>query len=395
MNMKNKLKRSLKKLLTPSTVMISAFLGVLVCPALIWIAMPPEKKDTGAALENRNPAPKPEFVLSSYYEYPAKYDEYFNDHFPFRRILSKYSRKIASEIRPFYHPKVMYGRNGFLFYTPKGLEDTVASYTGTDIWPEDQMMQIVSRIDEWREKFEEMGIDFLLVVAPNKMTVYDEHLSGKHDLRRAPMTRAEQLEKYLSEYAPKVKYIYLEKALRDAKEKTDKVFYYHEDTHWNHLGGYIGFREILKQLNPPADMPSIENAEIVFFRDTVTGDLRTISGLGKPVPRPEYKVALPYEYHGEIVNLSEHIHRRSINPDAPDQRKVWLYRDSFTSAMEDYFAAYFKQVDFYWGIPLRAVQFKKSKPDVVIFEVVERAMSHIEYIDYSNTYMTYEELFQD
>ena len=57
---------------------------------------------------------------------------------------------------------------------------------------------------------------------------------------------------------------------------------------------------------------------------------------------------------------------------APDPRHVVIYRDSFADAINATMARYFARVDTYWWNSGAESLMSQEKPDVVVYEILER-----------------------
>ena len=64
----------------------------------------------------------------------------------------------------------------------------------------------------------------------------------------------------------------------------------------------------------------------------------------------------------------------SINPNAPDKRKVLIFRDSFTINMQPYLSNHFREVHYIWTHQISPKVINDIKPDIVIVEYVARLM---------------------
>ena len=107
-----------------------------------------------------------------------------------------------------------------------------------------------------------------------------------------------------------------------------------------------------------------------------------------------YKVEIPGTKEVKVVEPVDHHRREASNPDAPNRQRVWVYRDSFASAMEPYFGMLFKGVVFYWHVLPCRVQFKKDVPDIVVLEILECGLSTLEDLDFESSDSASLELFR-
>ena len=179
--------------------------------------------------------------------------------------------------------------------------------------------------------------------------------------------------------------------LAQTREKVEHPIFLHEDTHWNELSGYVASRELIRMAGGKTPLPAIDQAKLVPAPKPLKGgDLRTQLGNGKPGVYHYYEVEVPgikkvpVKVYRPAHPMDNH-HRRSRKPNAPDSRKVWVYRDSFAQAMEPYISMYFREVDYYWNVPIRRIQFNGTeKPDLVIFQVVERNIVSLDNVDFES-----------
>ena len=78
----------MKKNKTVNIIIIIVFLLIIFLPQLLfWIFGNNEEVSN---TENRVLKSKPKFELSNIVDYPKQFDDYYNDHLPFRDNLRKY-----------------------------------------------------------------------------------------------------------------------------------------------------------------------------------------------------------------------------------------------------------------------------------------------------------------
>lgn len=213
--------------------------------------------------EQRNTAEKPVFSLETIGEYPKAYEEYFNDNLAFRTQMIE-----ANSLIDFYlfrqSPvnKVIIGKDGWLFYNPNGKDgDPIADYRGSNLFSQEQLLQMANNLLEARDSLRAQGKDFVVYIGPNKESVYgDDYFPSDYALD-ASYTRADQVVEYLSENTDLV-IVYPKEDLQQTIENNpDLTFYYKTDTHWNALGAYIGASKLLGEIN--ADIPDFSDLEII------------------------------------------------------------------------------------------------------------------------------------
>ena len=378
---------------SPAYWLILLFILVLTVPAVVWNELPDSVRNKKLLNENRASKPEPRLQIRRLQRYPKEFQSYYNDAFPFREYLVWSSRKITGPVTNFFNSRVIAGKDHYLFYTNAAERhgDESRDYKGELLWTEGQLDTIIEKLEGVRKGLKEMNIDFCMVVAPNKMTVYDDKLPAKRKYKRGEILRAEQLIRHAEKHAPELKIFFMADTLADLRKKIDYPLFLHEDTHWNELSGYVATREIIRRVSGKKELPPLDKAKIVQDKEPVIGgDLRTQLGTGEPLKYYYHKVVVPgckkvkvYAYKPE--NPYDNHCRRSRNPKAPDSRKVWVYRDSFAQAMEPYISMYFREVDYFWNIPIRRIQYMgPKKPDLVIFQVVERNIVSLDNVDFES-----------
>ncbi|MBR2439830.1 MAG: hypothetical protein IKB25_06525 [Lentisphaeria bacterium] len=395
----------------PEFWLVFGSLLFLIAPTIIWEELKEEEREKiqnhvlknipedERFSENHAEFKKPSLQITRFQDYPEEFGAYYNDAFPFRNYLVWKSRSITTRLNNFFNPNIIAGKDGYLFYTVPGSPNNneAYDYTGAKQWTPAQMDIIVKRLDGIRKGLKEMDIDFCVVIAPNKMAVYPEKLPAKRAFERAEKVRAERVVEYAAVHAPELKIKYLDKELLEAKKQTPHPLFQLEDTHWNMLGGYISFREIMKMINGPS-VPELKNACVVPDKIIEGGDLRNQLGSGKKGKYQYHKVKLSGVKEVKIVpENSEERHRWSDNPEAPDKRTVWFYRDSFGDALLPYMSSVFRRMDFFHrNVPIRRVQFSNpgKRPHVVVFQIVERNLRNLDEVNFESRKNARLNLFQ-
>ncbi len=368
--------------LRPQNLLTGLFAAAIFLPLLLRLI--PGAGPGVIASENRNPAPFPGNPLRESATYPARFDSWQLDSLPFRQYLVPSSRAFARLLIEGGSDGVIRGKDGFWFYAATNDGAPVEDFLGGNLFRRYELNRTVKALEECRAALAARNIDLLVVVPPNKISVYPELLPAARRYRRPSMNRAEQLGEALKQQAPQVKYIYLADALRAAKNTTPHPLYFKEDTHWNQLGAYIGIRAFQHRLNPGLALPDPTENRLEIASTNEFADLwKYRGGSGEAPFDRNIRVRLPWraETFGEMIPGK--FHRRGENASAPDPRRVWIYRDSFGTAMEPYLAALFRESRFFWKIRIGAQQFEKEQPDLVIIEVVERHLANLSEIKFN------------
>lgn len=314
-----------------------------------------------AALEcakDRELAEKPEWRLCSLEKYPGAFEKYFDDHFGFRRSLIRWNSFAKVKwfgISPL--ASVVLGRDSWMFYRSDAVGDGISfdDYKGIRPLSPEGLERIRRNIERDRRKMAALGIVYILAIAPNKQTIYEEYLP-KNIRRVHPLTRFDQLMDYLHAHSS-IEIIDLRKALKEAKHL--HPVYYKTDTHWNDYGAYVAYLQIMKHLSnhfPFLKPISIPDSGISIHGTSTGGDLPDMMAIRDLIPEAyEAQLALP--------------------PDtgAPHAGTLFMRHDSFGDKLYRFFYRHFDKVV---GLPpFTRFDFRKmeaERPSVVINIMAER-----------------------
>lgn len=232
--------------------------------------------------------------------------------------------------------------------------------------------------------------DFRILICPDKNTVYPEFLpawANPHGVNATDDLLAK---------AEKNIYIDSRQVLFAAKNRYSEPLFYKADTHWNALGAWLGFQELVGKLgesdaalrwpsvkkirsrkitNAGGDLANflrlantLQDTELVLEMDGSRGPMKTMQS--------DFLTGTPVASNGLV--LQEAPMRPLLVKSAHalnDRRVLWL-RDSFGNAMTPYMAETFTetlQLHYDEAHPeLFARLVDQYKPDYVLITVVER-----------------------
>jgi alginate O-acetyltransferase complex protein AlgJ len=234
-------------------------------------------------------------------------------------------------------------------------------------------------LDQLNSELSSQGKTLLVVICPDKSTIYPQFVPGEIQPFDQP-TRLDQFTSYMRSHG-QARVLDLRPALT-AGAASDDV-YYKTDTHWNDLGAYYGYLEILRALS--SDYPAL-SARLALAATYVptqriqeTTDLPRIMGLypfqetgasrAVDVLEPIQTIPVKTE-NGLVVRLS-------TNPNL-DLPKLLILHDSFYDSLAQYIEPSFSQVTAVpYGSGAEALfseWIKAEAPDVVIIERAERTL---------------------
>jgi hypothetical protein len=330
-------------------------------------------------LEKRVSAPLPPFRLTRtvLIEFPAKFEAYFNDHFGHRNSLIRRLNQIQVWwLRTSCAANVVLGRDGWLFYTVDPLGNdyrTVRPYTDAEL---EQWRLLLENRRDWLAR---RGIDYVLVVAPDKQTIYPEMLPASLRARSQGPSRLDQLITYLESHSS-FRLLDVREPLRHAKSWGQ--LYVRTDTHWNERGAYVAYREIIESVRGrfPDLKPWPPSAFDAHPLRNPGGDLAGMLGVANQVAEEDPRLvprrprqAREVETALRVPNLPSW-EQPSLVTEHPDRHlpHAVIFRDSFAINLVLLLSEHFRRVHYRWSYDFDFPLVEREKPDVVIQEFVER-----------------------
>lgn len=136
--------------------------------------------------------------------------------------------------------QVIGGKEGWLFYGSKTDADSIGDYEGTNSYTQSELNAACSAALSVQQSLKNEGIQFAILVPPNKENIYSEYMpdSYSHQLQ----SRTDCLVEYLFNNGVNI----ISPKNNMLSFHDDYQLYYSYDTHWNQLGAYIGVKETLQ-----------------------------------------------------------------------------------------------------------------------------------------------------
>ena len=200
-----------------------------------------------ALLDNRALKTKPQKFTS---HFSQDFTDYYNDTFAGReKLIVKYiklQQKLQLDTGQYF-----YGQKGWMFYDSIKVNNgnTILDYLGNVFLENDELEKLKTALEKEKSFYEQNGAKYLLMVVPNKENVYAEYMPERlQKLRKSDFSLSDAGMKYLQDNTT-IQVLNLKPILLAAKKNYQYPLYYRKDTHWNSLGGYIGFEALIKSFN--------------------------------------------------------------------------------------------------------------------------------------------------
>lgn len=324
--------------------------------------------------ENRTLASKPEFIISNYASFPNEYENYYNDNVPFRNQLVRFNNSIDYFIfKQSSSERVDIGKDGWLFYCDRGDGNPVEQSLGYWTFTNDQLEIIADNLMSTKRVLEMQDIEFILFIAPNKETIYWDMLPDYYKIKNC-YTSTDQLVNYLSENTD-IRVVYPKHDLQEFREQNADILLYHKlDTHWNYAGGYIGARSLAKELM--IEMPPLDELVLEPIASS-TGDLANMLNIVVKNGNIDYNI-FDIDERNTINEKWEFLTEFIYHTFGADSRKLFVLRDSFSSALAPSMATQFENSLWVHVNHFNQQQIFDYDADIFVLEVVERYEKELE-----------------
>lgn len=304
-------------------------------------------------------------------KFAAAAEGYINDRFGFRQAfiaLNQKFEKIGNAV--LITNNAIQGKDGWSFFL--GGENG-ADFFKINLYGQEDLDKIVGNVLKRQNFCMENGIDFILLICPNKHNVYPEKYFFD---RPKGLSRGRQVFEALKKAGVNV--VYPLDSLLLAKQEYSVPLYFENDTHWNLLGAKIGSEELIGRIKkdfPQIDFPKIEY-EMTVYENDAGGDITAFLGLsgGKRTDigfNPKFQDGPLFDLKCDDFSLWNDFSAKCKDPKLP---RAKVYCDSFFPLTINFTAPMFSLLEGKKELfpQTEKEEILNSKPDMVIFEILER-----------------------
>lgn len=270
---------------------------------------------------------------------------------------------------------VVCGTDGWLFLGDK-YGNVIRESKGIEEFSPGEVSQIVENVRNRKDWLQQQGIDYYLIVPPNKHSVYGQHLPI---LKSRARTKLQQLIAALPQDLHFVSFPH-------SIKKDDIRLFHKTNSHWNDYGAYLFYVELMKKIRKShrdaqlRDISDFELYDSISFQEDLTKLLRT--------HEREVRILMRYKGEEKAIRLPKTLsipENYETNPDHYETRfssksndiKILLFGDSFSPYLVKFLRESVGEILFIWDQKFDKALILDEKPDIVIDEIVERNLEKL------------------
>lgn len=340
---------------------------------------------------------KPQPALNPPRSFSQRFERYFDRHLGFRERMVRWNNAVTvlwlntdpttrirnqedeEEVAAWLNPgSVKMGSDGWMFYLE---QFSAKSFRGLDPMKSRELQLWRLHFENRRTQFAARGIDYVLVIVPEKQSVLLDLLPS---ILKGPVgpSRTDQIMELLARQTA-VDLLDLRERMRDLAAESHYPVYHRTGTHWNELGAFLAYRELLIHLQK--SYPALEPWPLERF------DVRYRWGESRGLPailrihdlvEDEYVDLVPivprvardagsegrrffatrFPKQGNWTN--GYARRRTGRKNLP--RAVFLHDSFLANYMEPFLSEHFEEVTYHWRSDLPLEKVAAEAPDIVI-----------------------------
>ena len=253
---------------------------------------------------------------------------------------------------------VLLGEDGWLYFA-----DTLDDYTGTALWGDREVFSAARNLALMSEYCESRGARFLFTIAPNKNSLYPEHMPRLtvFSWSRSANALASAL------YEADVSYLDLFQLL----EEQEETLYFTQDSHWNSKGAALAADGLNAALGRSSHYFAGPFAPLADQRSDLY-DMLYPTGTWLEEDQ-KYVPELSFTYDAPVRDGNS----MTITTTGGGEGSLLMFRDSFGILLYPYLADSFGSALFSRANPYRLNLVEERSADFVVVELVERNLDYL------------------
>lgn len=292
-------------------------------------------------------------------EYLSQIQDYAADNFFLRQeMITAWSILNAKGLQSSITGDVVLGRDGWLYFG-----DTLPDYAGLEPMSGREIYSAARNLALMQEYCQEQGAKFLFTIAPNKNSLYPEHMPDI-TASSAPSS-ADRLEEELAKQG--VPYLDLFSLFQEESE----TLYFKTDSHWNSKGAALAADAVNGALGRSSSYFDGPFSPEEIHRGDLY-DMLYPAGEGLETDLA-YEPELAVQYDVPIRSAEN----LTIMTHGGGADSLLMFRDSFGNLLYPYIADSFDAALFSRSMPYRLDLTAQREADYVVAELVERNLRYL------------------
>ena len=276
-------------------------------------------------------------------------------------------------------PTVLIGKEGQMFAS--GTFE-LSGYQHTYPFTQAELQAYQLRLDEIDSRLRQKGITFLIVIAPDKSTIYPQYVPDSITVVPGA-SRLGQFIQHMAKHS-RIQIVDLRSDLIQASQKGP--VYYKTDIHWTYMGEYIAYSKVLAALSPR--FPELQPHHTSDYKLLSLGEntlaLANVAGLPF-IKEKRWRLVPKFTYSGYTAEFP-------ISPELWRTLTVFQNQDSSLPSLLVFHDSFFLQVN-----PLftphfsRVISVATKDPRYMNLNLVDVMKPDIVILEFSESHMTFEE----
>lgn len=311
---------------------------------------------------------------------------WLDNNFGLRRVLVRWQQILDIRVLKSSMPssRVFVGEDDWLYLAQENpLVNVMDQYRAVRLLTKAELDGWVKIFTARRDWLAGQGIRYMVTVAPNKVTIYPEHVPPRFN-RAREAGRLDQMVQALT--AAGIDVVDLRASVFEAKKSYRS--YYRTDSHWTPYGAFFAYRQLIESVRRhfPA-VPASQTIEDYTVAEKPGFQGALTSMIAMPDFYPEDVVLMiprrprfAEEVKGEELKLNYYQPQTIFEHPDKGLPRAFFIRDSFLFELIPYLSEHFSRMFLQWPVPTfdkyvrdfdtDAIQ--REKPDIVIDEFIER-----------------------
>lgn len=370
-----------------SIILFITVLGIIFYTPIINSLLPVKYKFVSSNIisERDSRALVKKFKFNEPWQFTESFTKFYDKNFKGRDYYyNLYTKLMIDFFGTSPIDEVSLGKSKWLFL---GSSSALKDYLNISRLGPSEINEIKDQLEDNKGFLDSLSIKYLVVVVPNKHSIYTEYLKDRFFQNETP-SNLEMLDSTLQ--CRSVPFLNLTSALHIEKDKTFDL-YYNSDSHWNDFGAYIGFKNIVKSLNKIGiDKVKESCYSQIKFKNVVNYYNNDLSEMLLRIDAYRCNATIidtssvyftikedlkPTNVPKQFYHRPEWYSLQSVNSSKPYY--LMIFRDSFTSHLQRYFSNAYGKCWYIWEPQIDKIKILVERPDVVLQIIVERNLQNL------------------